>query len=450
MNFTVAWPSLHFLIGGASFVLTTIVTLLDGLCLRSFKHLSSNIRSIESAVLVLNVVSCVALAVATLSRATDTKNDNIGQSSGWRRRVYCVTVVYLAVAIGVTAGGIAWSTAQVMTESKRMPLSSSQRLLMIIRTVIWAIFVLAQGLLGGLLLMMTLAKQMSRSRCSSSLSHDLETLQEQLVVDYRQGSAKSQLITESRKNSADQKWSCDGLTTTQPSTASLISKRYSGRTLYQQDSKHGSLELYPPLSYPECVVMRGKVGHCPNKHDSCPAGTVRDAGLRKAQENVPEIKCSLDTLRRQSSLRRSTDTWNSLQSEVPSRSAPPKVQLSDESNIHPLFRSNSPTPPPTAMPGTTVIASPAAGQTISIKALYRMRSTHSLQSYIPRSRSPLFERIDQADEAVRPKQGPAHSRGGLNRDQSSTIPSFVIAADLRRSITQYEKRYELIETPHES
>ncbi|KAI1144180.1 hypothetical protein F5Y05DRAFT_19816 [Hypoxylon sp. FL0543] len=45
-----------------------------------------------------------------------------------------------------------------------------------------------------------------------------------------------------------------------------------------------------------------------------------------------------------------------------------------ELNIHPLFRSDSPVPPPAATPGTMVIAAPNAGEVISGKSLTRMRS----------------------------------------------------------------------------
>ncbi|OTA66788.1 hypothetical protein K449DRAFT_402837 [Hypoxylon sp. EC38] len=45
-----------------------------------------------------------------------------------------------------------------------------------------------------------------------------------------------------------------------------------------------------------------------------------------------------------------------------------------ELNIHPLFRSDSPVPPPAATPGTMVIAAPNAGEIISGKSLTRMRS----------------------------------------------------------------------------
>ncbi|RKF80513.1 hypothetical protein GcC1_035006 [Golovinomyces cichoracearum] len=66
-----------------------------------------------------------------------------------------------------------------------------------------------------------------------------------------------------------------------------------------------------------------------------------------------------------------------------SRSSTP-VDLTDESNIHPLFRADSSNPPPSATPGTVVTAAPGAGQVISdrasIRSLKSKRSGSSLQT----------------------------------------------------------------------
>ncbi|TQS39187.1 hypothetical protein Golomagni_00290 [Golovinomyces magnicellulatus] len=66
-----------------------------------------------------------------------------------------------------------------------------------------------------------------------------------------------------------------------------------------------------------------------------------------------------------------------------SRSTTP-VDLTDESNIHPLFRADSSNPPPAATPGTVVTAAPGAGQVISdrasIRSLKSKRSGSSLQT----------------------------------------------------------------------
>ncbi|KLU87435.1 hypothetical protein MAPG_06435 [Magnaporthiopsis poae ATCC 64411] len=70
-----------------------------------------------------------------------------------------------------------------------------------------------------------------------------------------------------------------------------------------------------------------------------------------------------------------------------------------ESHIHPLFRSDSPTPPPLATPGTIVVASPNGGQMLasdshSIRSLSissRMRSGSMPQVSSPLSRQGSFE-----------------------------------------------------------
>ena len=64
----------------------------------------------------------------------------------------------------------------------------------------------------------------------------------------------------------------------------------------------------------------------------------------------------------------------------------PVSPTADEEHIHPLFRTNSPTPPPTATPGTTVTAAPSsfAGLMIQERIVRRMRSGSA-----PTSPSPL-------------------------------------------------------------
>lgn len=70
----------------------------------------------------------------------------------------------------------------------------------------------------------------------------------------------------------------------------------------------------------------------------------------------------------------------------------------DELHIHPLFRSDSPTPPPMATPGTIVTASPDAGRVIrhakSSQSLRRLRS-----GSLPAQSSPL-SRMNSSDTSA--------------------------------------------------
>lgn len=95
--------------------------------------------------------------------------------------------------------------------------------------------------------------------------------------------------------------------------------------------------------------------------------------------------------------------------------APPKRAFTQQSSvseghIHPLFRSDSPTPPPMASPGTIVIAAPQAGQIISdrtsIRSLSRMRSGSLPAVSSPLSNNGSFE---------------SFSAGGIHHESNKTF-----------------------------
>ncbi|KXL42700.1 hypothetical protein M433DRAFT_1100 [Acidomyces richmondensis BFW] len=66
----------------------------------------------------------------------------------------------------------------------------------------------------------------------------------------------------------------------------------------------------------------------------------------------------------------------------------PRRPSTNQSHIHPLFRSESPVPPPVASPGTVITASPYAGQIISSDVAISSRLLHSAQGSRPGSISP--------------------------------------------------------------
>ncbi|MCJ1247848.1 hypothetical protein MMC30_005063, partial [Trapelia coarctata] len=89
------------------------------------------------------------------------------------------------------------------------------------------------------------------------------------------------------------------------------------------------------------------------------------------------------------SVSRGRSSTDSLPYAVRTRSASangPPSPFTNEDHIHPLFRSNSPTPPPSATPGTVVTAVPGsfAGLLIQERMIRRMRSGSA-----PNSPSPL-------------------------------------------------------------
>ena len=107
-----------------------------------------------------------------------------------------------------------------------------------------------------------------------------------------------------------------------------------------------------------------------------------------------------------------------------------------EEHIHPLFRTSSPTPPPSATPGTTVTAAPGSfeGLHINQRVLHRMRS-----GSLPSSPSPLGlsspNYFYDALETVEPEP-----MVETERELTPPIPDFILSAGSRTSFIGYGRR----------
>ncbi|KAL2258609.1 hypothetical protein VTK26DRAFT_8027 [Humicola hyalothermophila] len=124
-----------------------------------------------------------------------------------------------------------------------------------------------------------------------------------------------------------------------------------------------------------------------------------------------------------------------------------------ESHIHPLFRSDSPTPPPAiATPGTVVVAAPNGGQVISerqsirsIKSMRRMRSGSLPPVPSPLSRAASYDsfRHRQAGSGspeIREEHEPARPGAEMERKMTPPIPEWILSAGLRTSLAVYNSR----------
>ncbi|PYI27633.1 hypothetical protein BP00DRAFT_429099 [Aspergillus indologenus CBS 114.80] len=443
--------SLAHILGGFTLLSTFIATVLDGICYSFSKSLSSHIASVESAIVSLSAIDCTMITALLFLWVKDVRAEVRAQWRGHRAILYGLIAVYLSIATGITAGGIAWSAVQSMTG--KTTVTHKHQTLMLARCIIWAISVLSQGILGGYLLTSLTKRDAGGGRWSRSLSQELEILPDQASVGDKDDVVKSpSIILESPRPSTEVKRSCDIVPELQPSasrTDSQNSNRYSGRTLYQQDSKQSSFDLQRThMAVTETTVTRSRTDDQPDNPTVNPSIMEERSEPPKIRRSYSGAKRSFEGLIRQSSSTRSSPATSSTHLAAPAapgRPIPPKLKLTDESFIHPLFRSDSASPPPTPMPGTTVIASPAAGQTISVQTLNRVRSTRSLRSHVPRSRSPLFEQVDQPLVELERKSESLERSG-----RESPMPSFIMTADVRSSITRYEKKYDLNESPDES
>jgi hypothetical protein len=139
-------------------------------------------------------------------------------------------------------------------------------------------------------------------------------------------------------------------------------------------------------------------------------------------------------------------------SQTPSLSRPTSAATATEAHIHPLFRSDSPTPPPLATPGTVVTAAPNAGQVIpDRKTLNRMRSGSLPVVPSPLSRQGSFDNFQQRGErgSVSPSVSPElpeepeeeeEMTSDTERKMTPPIPDWILSAGSRLSLSGYHSR----------
>lgn len=122
----------------------------------------------------------------------------------------------------------------------------------------------------------------------------------------------------------------------------------------------------------------------------------------------------------------------------------PKSQRnnSNQDLIHPLFRANSPEPPPIAAAGTTIMASPIAGQPMTPKTLSRLRSRSESNGH--------WRAMPSVDHSERPStsgsiMSSSHGSPGpsiIDEDDETPpiLPAFIMTAGQRTSLVGYGKR----------
>ncbi|KAL4788010.1 hypothetical protein BJX76DRAFT_226717 [Aspergillus varians] len=395
-----------YLLGGAALLSTIIVTVVDGVCYGVSKVSTPDSFPIEAVTVSISIISCFVIVALILIWANESKIDARTLRKDWRVTTYGIGIGYLSIATGVTAGGIAWSTWQYVTKAKVPGISLHRQLLFIARCVLWAISVLTQGMLCGVILT-TITSNINHDQWPTLASYELDT-----ITPSRPGTMRKEASNATSSVAGSQRPSIDATPCHQSSRSSTISRRstrYSGRTLAPSDSKPNSLDLNPTLvAYPESATTRARVDDCQED----PGSEKNYSRTQQLQRSNSQIKRSLDSV-----LLRPTSILSSSAQSEPTKRPLPTLNLPDESNIHPLFRSNTCSPPPTATPRTIVLASPEAGQTITVKTLQRMRSTRSVGTHPHRSRSPLFEQTDRIFEDIEQKPG---SIAGINNGGPGT------------------------------
>lgn len=330
-----------------------IVTILNAIAYATWQSLPSGTPDSELTPLSLSVFSCVLLLALTLLLHKDVRGDH--QWSEWKICLFFFTGGYLILAAALSSG--------IMTTNE---LPSG---LWISRSIFWALSIFTQGLFYGYLLM-KMVQTKPETTWPSAYSQS----------DFRGIIAMPQTVQTVQSISPR----TDGLDIRTSSLRKFPrrSSRYSGRTLCLQNTdevKHNSFDTTSStISSPAPSPTKDRT---PDTFAERDPRLLRGHGSIRSMPSLrhERVQQSLDGLVQSSPMGSPTESTFQLDSSSAST-----VTLADrEHNIHPLFRSTSPSPPPTPTRGTTVKASPSAGQTITKSTLTRMRSNRSLRSPSP-------------------------------------------------------------------
>jgi hypothetical protein len=126
------------------------------------------------------------------------------------------------------------------------------------------------------------------------------------------------------------------------------------------------------------------------------------------------------------------------QRDLPKSRTTSPAESSREAHIHPLFRTDSPTPPPAATPGTMVTAAPGAGQLISDRA--SIRSIRLRSGSLPSSPIMHHESLDSIRQAMEKEDREKLEENGGERTLTPPIPDWILSAGSRSSMSGYNSR----------
>ncbi|KAI1173769.1 hypothetical protein F4777DRAFT_424793 [Nemania sp. FL0916] len=113
----------------------------------------------------------------------------------------------------------------------------------------------------------------------------------------------------------------------------------------------------------------------------------------------------------------------------------PPMPSESELHIHPLFRTDSPGPPPATTPGTIVIAAPNAGQFITGKSITRMRSGSLPNSPSPLSRQGSYDSARMTPSPNGDRLRPEDVVPG-ERKMTPPIPDWVLNGGSRSNLAE--------------
>lgn len=414
--------------GIVSIIFTVAVSVLAILLALFLSPQAQKVSTLSVAAVIVQCISlCMTSALLLLHMQRSGRNGSIVSQS---RRQTCltftsITITFLAAAaIGVTLG---WTYNQIDTLGGLI-LGTDPRDFMLIIIVVYGLAVLAQVLFLVCLLwvrepalyqlpapaqqrpeMSVTREEPSRpatattvqsnpfkevkcSRPASASASEASSFRSSLSIVTRQNTSKTKLIRQPSFTRYSRSSSFDNSTTARPSQDSEGFDSWDTSTVapHIRETVHKKHGLEP----------------IPGSRSPSPAKALEGPFFNTSPEASPSS--------------------SPLPQPTYSRPSSRQRALASEDHIHPLFRTGSPTPPPSATSGTVVLAAPVAGVLINERILRRMRS-----GSLPSSPSPLTKSESYFDFRTAPTS-PA--------GETPPIPNFILEAGERGSMDAYQGR----------
>ncbi|KAJ9217752.1 hypothetical protein DTO166G4_556 [Paecilomyces variotii] len=411
-----------------AFVSTFTATVLNGVFAASLRRLSTP-HSLDFASVGLNTISCVILLVWTsLIFARGDVLPTALKSS--EKGMLFAIVSYLFATIEVTGGAVAWSGVQFLkTSTTKFP--SRTESLLIAWTVMWAMSSFFQGLVCGTLIatLMQHSNQDNGRRVVASLERQTTASTSDIRQDRPSAPIRRYSLREKFKSSSER------LNSIRSSITGFITPM---TPLGRSNSKRVPKDTFPESASGDFDTRERAFD---NWDTSSVSRENKETALRSSMLSSKPLPQLPNRSRPQTANTLTGSILSSSSTTLPPSPQGPRCGLprgvsrprtvSLESHIHPLFRSDSPSPSPTPSPGTVLTASPLAGQTINTHTVRKIRSSSILQSSQP---LPSIDSSEDLSETDRRRPRPAH------HNSVSSMPEFVLAAGIRHSALDYEKR----------
>ncbi|TVY16753.1 hypothetical protein LARI1_G007530 [Lachnellula arida] len=319
--------------------------------------------------------------------------------------------------------------------------------------VVWAISLLSEGLF--VIYMVIIQRrdfQQQIQRYRASMSHTFPQMQStpRLQAPSMQESIDREFSMESRRppsSSSRPQSGSDEKSSIRSSISQVVRPITSKTTLIPNNHK--------PSQRPTSIESSQRDASMEDSFDSWDTSSV-DASARQAVEAAsPSTQRFLETIPASPTTSRSASPGFPLDLEPPktrwrSRSYSPSCTernrnsraespIGSEAHIHPLFRTDSPDPPPTTTPGTMVTAAPNAGQLISdrasIRSVQRMRS-----GSLPASPLVHSDSLDSIRDEMERQELEALEEDKGERSLTPPIPDYILNGGPRNSLSGYNSR----------